>query len=45
MSEIKDQLPNEQLDQEWLELIQEAKQIGLSFNDISQFLQGAASTK
>lgn len=45
MSEKKDQLSNEQLDQEWLELIQEAKQIGLSFNDISQFLQGATSTK
>ncbi|WP_226667472.1 anti-repressor SinI family protein [Metabacillus litoralis] len=46
MSDIQDQLQIEQLDQEWLELIQEAKQLGLSFDDISQFLQhGTSSTK
>lgn len=33
------------LDQEWIELIIEAKQLGLSFEEIQQFLQNENALK
>ncbi|WP_084822083.1 anti-repressor SinI family protein [Bacillus sp. SA1-12] len=39
MNEGKAKLQTEQLDKEWIELMKEAKKLGLSFADIQQFLQ------
>jgi|JXWU01.1.fsa_nt_gb DNA-binding transcriptional regulator YhcF (GntR family) len=38
MNEVKEQFQTDKLDQEWIELINEAKQLGLSFDEIQQFL-------
>ncbi|MGM7721150.1 anti-repressor SinI family protein [Metabacillus sp. Hm71] len=39
MNEGKTKLHAEQLDKEWIELMKEAKKLGLSFDEIQQFLQ------
>ncbi|MCM3412411.1 anti-repressor SinI family protein [Metabacillus litoralis] len=38
MNVVKEKLNNEQLDVEWIELMKEAKQLGLSFNEVQEFL-------
>lgn len=38
MNDVKEYVEIDQLDLEWFELIKEAKQIGLSFDEIQQFL-------
>jgi len=38
MNVVKEKLNIDQLDLEWLELMKEAKQLGLSFNEIQEFL-------
>jgi DNA-binding transcriptional MerR regulator len=38
MNDVKEHVQIDQLDLEWIELINEAKQIGLSFDEIQQFL-------
>jgi DNA-binding transcriptional MerR regulator len=40
MSEVKEQFQIDQLDHEWIELMREARQLGLSFDEIQQFLHG-----
>lgn len=37
MNVVKEKLNNEQLDIEWIELMKEAKQLGLTFNEIKSF--------
>ncbi len=44
MIERKELQNTEQFDKEWLELIQEAKKLGLSFDEIKTFLQQASSS-
>lgn len=39
MNVVKEKLNNDELDLEWIELMKEAKQLGLSFNEIQEFLQ------
>lgn len=38
MSKVKEAIQFNQLDQEWIELMMEAKKLGLSFDEIKQFL-------
>ncbi|QNF26207.1 MULTISPECIES: anti-repressor SinI family protein [Metabacillus] len=38
MSKVKETIQFNQLDQEWIELMMEAKKLGLSFDEIKQFL-------
>ncbi|HWK21547.1 anti-repressor SinI family protein [Bacillus sp. J37] len=46
MTEISKNYIDNQIDREWLELIQEAKKIGLSYDQIQAFLQqGGTSEK
>jgi len=46
MTEVSKNYNNNQIDIEWLELIQEAKKIGLSYDQIQAFLQqGGTSEK
>ncbi|WP_226526460.1 anti-repressor SinI family protein [Metabacillus niabensis] len=46
MTEISKNYINNQIDMEWLELILEAKKIGLSYDQIQSFLQqGGTSEK
>lgn len=45
MIKVKEHLQTDSLDLEWLELIKEAKQIGLSSDEIQQFLQFCQAAK
>jgi DNA-binding transcriptional MerR regulator len=45
MINVKEHGQTDPLDLEWLELIKEAKQIGLSFDEIQQFLQFCQAAK
>lgn len=45
MTEMRDQYTENQIDSEWVELIQEAKQIGLSFDQIQTFLQQGGTSE
>jgi|GEM_PF-6463126 len=45
MTEVKEQYTKNQIDSEWVELIQEAKQIGLSFDQIQAFLQQGGTSE
>lgn len=45
MTKGKNQGINNQIDQEWLELILEAKQLGLSYDEIRTFFEKNASLR
>ena len=45
MNEVKELSQTDLLDQEWIELMIEAKQLGLSFEEIQQFLQNGNALK
>ncbi|WP_078432578.1 anti-repressor SinI family protein [Metabacillus halosaccharovorans] len=45
MTEISKHFIDNQIDMEWLELIQEAKKIGLSFDQIQAFLQQGGTSE
>ncbi|HZH58325.1 MAG TPA: anti-repressor SinI family protein [Metabacillus sp.] len=45
MTEVKEQYAKNQIDSEWVALIQEAKQIGLSFDQIQAFLQQGGTSE
>ncbi|MGM0874235.1 MAG: anti-repressor SinI family protein [Bacillota bacterium] len=45
MSNVKEPFQTDYLDQEWIELMKEAKQLGLSFEQIQQFLYHGKAMK
>ncbi|MCM3650438.1 DNA-binding anti-repressor SinI [Metabacillus litoralis] len=45
MNEVKELSQTDLLDQDWIELMIEAKQLGLSFEGIQQFLQNGNALK
>lgn len=45
MINVKEQVSNDQIDEEWMDLIVEAKQLGLSFDEIQEFLHRGVVSK